>query len=83
MSKPRQHFFDKPENLKRVLRVFYLLCVLLVAADFAFHRHVLHEWEHVWGFYCVFGFVACVVLVLTAKQMRRILMRSEDYYDAD
>ena len=37
--------------------------------------------EHVFGFYGLFGFVACVALVLIAKQLRRVLMRPEDYYD--
>ena len=35
----------------------------------------------VYGFYGIFGFVACVALVLIAKQLRRVLMRPEDYYD--
>ena len=29
----------------------------------------------------LYGFVACVFLVLMAKLLRRILMRPEDYYD--
>ena len=33
--------------------------------------------------YGIFGFVACVALVLIAKQLRKVLMRREDYYDAD
>jgi hypothetical protein len=35
------------------------------------------------GFYALFGFVACVTLVLIAKQMRKILKRKADYYDVD
>jgi hypothetical protein len=35
------------------------------------------------GFYAFYGFVACVLLVLIAKQMRKVLMRKEDYYDVD
>ncbi len=55
--------------------------MLLFALDFVIHRHVVHSWETLWGFYAVFGFVACVILVLVAKRMRTFLMRSEDYYD--
>jgi hypothetical protein len=33
------------------------------------------------GFYSVYGFVACVLLVLLAKEMRKLLIRKEDYYD--
>ena len=32
-------------------------------------------------FYAVYGFVACVALVLAAKVLRRVVMRPEDYYD--
>ena len=29
----------------------------------------------------IYGFVACVLLVLIAKEMRKIVMRNDDYYD--
>jgi len=77
----RKHFFDHPGNVKKVLRVFYAICAVLLLADFVIHRHVYHEWEGLWGFYAGYGFVACVLLVLIAKEMRKVLMRREDYYD--
>ncbi|MGD8933574.1 MAG: hypothetical protein PVF35_02245 [Gammaproteobacteria bacterium] len=85
MSKPGQqkHLFDDPRNVSRLLRVFYAICILLFLLDFILHRHVKHSWEGITGFYAVFGFAACVTLVLVAKQMRKILMRKEDYYDVD
>jgi len=86
MSKPTNHvsgYFDKTENVKKVLRVFYGICTGLLLLDFVHHRHVIHSWEHLWGFYALFGFIACVALVLIAKQMRKVLMRDEHYYDAD
>ena len=69
------------ETVKRILYVFYALAIALFAADFIIKRKVYHSWENLPGFYAVFGFVACVVLVLAATQMRKVLMRSEDYYD--
>ena len=81
MDNEKKHFFDDPNNIKRVLYVFYACCVILFALDFVIHRHVYHSWENLWGFYPIFGFVACVILVLIAKWMRTFLMRSEDYYD--
>ena len=75
------HFFDKPDNIKKVLRVFYATCALLVAADFVVHRHVGLSWEEIPAFYAIYGFVACVVLVLIAREMRKFVMRKESYYD--
>ena len=81
MQAERQHIFDKPANVKRLLWVLYLLCVLLLAVDFVYHRHAEHPWEALWGFYGLYGFVACVSLVLIATQLRRLLKRPEHYYD--
>ena len=75
------HFFEKPANVRLVLRIFYGLCVLLLLGDFIIHRHIAHPWERLPGFYPLFGFVACVLLVLVAKEMRKVLMRREDYYE--
>ena len=80
-SPERKHFFDEPRNVKRVLRVFYVVCAGLIALDFVHHRHVIHEWENLWGFYGIYGFIACVILVLAAKEMRKLVMRGEDHYD--
>lgn len=33
--------------------------------------------------YAVYGFVACVVLVLLGRLLRRGVMRAEDYYEGD
>jgi hypothetical protein len=77
----RAHVFDKPVNVRRVIHTLYGLCGLTLLLDFVVHRHVDHPWEALWGFYCLYGFVACVVLVLVAKEMRKVLMRREDYYD--
>lgn len=74
-------FFDKPANVKKMLRVFYVACGLLVAADFIVHRHIYHDWEKIPAFYAIYGFIGCVVLVVIAKEMRKFLMRGEDYYD--
>ena len=81
MKDEKTHVFDKPENVRRVVHNLTVLCVLLLGADFFVHRHITHPWESMWGFYAVFGFVACVVLVLLAKEMRKLVMRDEDYYD--
>mgnify|MGYP005991089407 FL=1 len=74
-------WFDKPENVRKLLRVFYVICGLLVLFDFVVHRHIYHDWENIPAFYAIYGFVGCVVLVLIAKEMRKFLMRGEDYYD--
>jgi hypothetical protein len=74
-------WLDDSRNVDRLVRVFYVLCAILVAIDIFVPKHSGFALEHVFGFYGWFGFIACVALVLIAKQLRRMLMRREDYYD--
>jgi hypothetical protein len=75
------YWLDNRRNVDRLVRGFYIVCGLLLAIDAFVPKHGPFSIEHVFGFYGVFGFLACVALVLIAKQLRRVLMRPEDYYD--
>lgn len=77
----KKHIFDNPRNVSWVIRGLFIGCALLVIADLFVHRHVSHPLEELFGFYAFYGFFACVVLVLIAKEMRKFLMRDENYYD--
>ncbi|MCW8092763.1 hypothetical protein [Alteromonas sp. ASW11-130] len=79
-SDEKVYFFDKPENVRLILRIFYFLCVVLFLLDFFVHRHIYVYFESIPTFYALYGFVACVVLVLIAKLMRKVLMRDENYF---
>ena len=82
-SPERLRFFDRPGNVKRFLGALYAICALALGFEFFIERHVSHPWEELFGFHALYGFVVCVTLVLTAKELRKIVMRSEDYYDGD
>ncbi|MCC2604947.1 hypothetical protein [Planctobacterium marinum] len=81
MKPTDKHIFDDPNKVKRLLKVFYVGCAMLLLLDFVLHRHTEHPWEWLPGFYPLYGFVGCVVLVLVAKWMRLAVMRDEDYYE--
>ena len=83
LHKEPSGFFDKPKNVRHILRGFYTICLGLLLADIFYHRHVTHSWESLWGFYPLYGFVACVVLVIAAKGLRKLVMRDPRYYDDD
>ena len=77
----KNYLFDKPKNVSRLLNAFYALCVILIIADFILHRHIGFSWENIPAFYAIYGFVACVTLVVIAKKIRTLVMCKEDYYD--
>lgn len=86
MTPKKNHLFDEPKNVRRLLAVFFACCALLLGADLLVHRHLsfaegAFPVEGWFGFYAIYGFVACVLLVLAATQLRKVLMRREDYYD--
>lgn len=79
-------WMDRPEAVRRFFTVFYVICgtlllaeLLLVRAENA-HPHPLEEAMR-FLVYPVYGFVSFWFLVLVAKPMRKLLIRSEDYYE--
>ena len=77
----KRYLFDNPRNLRFVVRALTWICVVLVGVELVFHRHLAHPWEALFGFYALYGFVACVLLVLLAAEMRKLVMRDEDSYE--
>ena len=78
----REYLFDKPRNVNRLLGAFFTSLVILLIVEIFTHKHPHFPWEGWHEFYAVFGFVACVALVLAAKYiLRPLVKRGEDYYD--
>lgn len=73
-------FLDNPRSVTRIVYGLYAVCAGLVLLDLAYEKHPYFEIEHLFGFYGWYGFVMCVLLVVSAKAMRVVLMRPEDYY---
>jgi len=76
----KKHIFDNPRNVKRVIYVFFFLAAVLLLLDLVVHRHTEFDIEGVFGFYAFYGLIGSMFLVLSAKELRKILMRREDYY---
>jgi len=74
-------WLDHARNVDRLVHGLYGLGALLFVADFAYTKHPHFALEMLFGFHAVYGFVACVVLVVLAKGLRRLLMRPETWYD--
>ena len=78
----KKHLLDKPKNVKRFFLGFYTSLVLLIIVDFFIPKHPFFPMDGHPSFYAVYGFVACVGLVLLAKYvLRPLVKRGEDYYD--
>ncbi len=82
MNDEKKYWLDEPRNIDRLFYAFCAVCLLFVAADLFVAKHGLFVIEHRFGFYSIIGFVSCAGIIWGAKQLRRALMRPEDYYDS-
>jgi hypothetical protein len=73
--------FDKPENVKRLLKFFYASLILLLIIDFFIHKHAEFPWEGVPNFFAAYGFISCVLLIFIAKLLRIFIKRKENHYE--
>jgi hypothetical protein len=79
------------DRLKTVIRLCYVVLGLLVVYDVTFvDKHAVHTaMEKLPGFWSVFGFVACVLIIILSKWYGHVkwfgskfrIMSPEDYYD--
>jgi hypothetical protein len=81
MADPKTYWLDRKENVTRLYHGLWLVGLALLGIDFFLHKHEDFDCTGWFGFYGIFGFFACVVLVVTAKNLRRLLMRPENYYE--
>ena len=70
--------------MKRLWIIFAIAMVISVALDLLLmgHKHGEYFWAHIPAFFAVFGFIACIVIVIVSKFLgHHWLQRKEDYYD--
>ncbi|MEQ1438095.1 hypothetical protein AAG565_01920 [Fontimonas sp. SYSU GA230001] len=77
----RERWLDSPRNVTRLVSALYALCAALLVADLFYDKQTHFAFEAWFGFFAVFGFVAYVFIVLSAKALRRLIRRPEDYYE--
>lgn len=79
-------WFDRKENFRKVLTGLFGASAFFVLLDVVlwlirFDKHPYFKWEQWPGFYAIFGFVSCALLVLIARfVLRPLVKRDEDYY---
>ncbi|MFO7607191.1 MAG: hypothetical protein R6W72_12935 [Desulfurivibrionaceae bacterium] len=82
MTEQKKHLFDNPKNSRRLIYALIACLLLLLALEPLIEMHPYFPWEEWPGFYAIFGFAACSLLVLAAGYIfRPLVKRAEDYYD--
>ncbi len=73
-------WLDRPGGAKAVRYTLFILCALLIVADFVFYKKGYLPIEEFPIFYALFGFFSCAALLICSVVMRVILERPRDYY---
>jgi hypothetical protein len=81
MSDDKKDWLDNQANVKKIIIGVVVICSGLLVAEFFYHKHGHFAIENWFGFYGFYGFIVFCGIVLIGKQLRKFLMRSEDYYD--
>ncbi len=59
-----------------LLGILFLLFIL----DLFIHKHAHYHLEGFFGFYPLFGFLACGLIIIGSKLIGKFLCKEEDYY---
>lgn len=76
-------WFDRKENQEKLWYLLLVVCGALTISEFLYEHHPHFEIEKIPEFFEVFGFLAFVFIVFMGSLLRRLIMRSEDYYERD
>ncbi|MEM7256985.1 MAG: hypothetical protein AAF404_06315 [Pseudomonadota bacterium] len=90
MSKPdsnkpnndeKSYWLDQPGNIRLIVWALVAVCAALVVFDFFYKKYGHFDFEYWPAFYAWYGFLSYCAIVLSAKQLRKILSRDENYYE--
>jgi len=73
----------RPSSIRLLWRLFYAVLALTVAAQLFIKVKGYFGLDGWFAYGAVYGFLACVAMVVFAKLLGRFLKRGEDYYRAD
>ena len=68
---------------KAAKRIAYGALIILIVVDFIIPRHEIHFFgDKIPGFWSLFGFIACVLIIIVSKWIGHLgRMQDENYYD--
>lgn len=75
--------FNSKSVIQRIVVALSVVCALLFILDFVYHKHVHFDFENFPGAYALIGFASYVSLVISAKSLRKVIKRPEDYYESE
>ena len=68
---------------KTMKKIAYAVLIIIIVMDFFIPRHEIHFFgDKIPGFWSIFGFIACILIILISKWIGRLgIMQDENYYN--
>lgn len=80
MDEQRSSLFENRSTIRTFIVLVTAICLVLLAIDLFYHRHGHFDFENWPGFYAFMGFVSYLTIVNSAKLLRKLVKRDNDYY---
>lgn len=77
----KPHWLYRPETIRRLWHIGLAILALMLAAQWVFPIPAHFDIASIFGFDALFGFIACVALILFSLLLGAFIKRPEDYYD--
>ena len=71
---------ERPAVIHTLIAILGVFCAGLLLAEFFYAKHPHFGFDGWFGFYPLAGFAAYCFIVLSAKALRPVLRRGENYY---
>lgn len=79
----KQHWLVRSDTIRLLWLIFICVLSATVIASLLVHIHDYFFLDGTFAFNAWYGFATCIVMILFAKILGRILHRGDDYYDRD
>lgn len=77
----KKNWFYRESSIKKLWTGAIIILALTVIAELFITLHPHFKIESIFSFHAIYGFVACVVMVVFAKLLGFLIKRKDDYYD--
>jgi hypothetical protein len=75
------HWLQKPTTIRLLWVLGFGLLAITVLAQIWIPMHGHFGWDDWFGFYALFGFFSCVLMVVVAKALALWVKRPDTYYE--
>ncbi len=74
-------WFYKPDSVRKLWKWGAIVLVLTLLAQIFVPIHGEFAVAEIFGFFALYGFATCVLMVVVAKLLGFLVKRPDDYYD--